>query len=158
MMEAEPSPIPSPSSETQPNPEAIKIIPESVAEDIIHLFPHSTSDLVFDITPLTSVPPPSAPKLTITSKPTITSQPRTTTVTPSCPRKEAKEEYLIPRHRRTTINDIEVIRRAPQQGESSQARVKIALRTSSAEELNYLPTDVLEEHRLAQEALERKMT
>ena len=51
-----------------------------------------------------------------------------------------------------------MIRRIPQQGESSQARAKIALRTSGAGELNYLPADVLEEHRLAQEALERKMT
>jgi len=51
-----------------------------------------------------------------------------------------------------------VIRRAPQQGESSQARTKIALRTSSAEKLNYLLADVLEEHRLAREALECKMS
>ena len=71
-------------------------MPESVAEDIIHLFPHSTSDLVFDITPLTSLPIPSVPKLTITSKPTITSQPRTTTSAPSSPRKEAEGENLIP--------------------------------------------------------------
>ena len=51
-----------------------------------------------------------------------------------------------------------MIRRSPQQGESSQARAKITLRTSGAGELNYLPADVLEEHRLAQEALELKKT
>ena len=51
-----------------------------------------------------------------------------------------------------------MIRRLPQQGESSQARAKIALRTSGAEELNYLPANALEERRLAQEALEHKMT
>ena len=69
-----------------------------------------------------------------------------------------EEGNLIPRRRRTTKDDIRVIRRAPQQGESSQARAKIVLHTSGAKELNYLPADVLEEHRLAQEALECKMT
>jgi len=69
-----------------------------------------------------------------------------------------EEGNLIPRRRRITKDDIRVIRRAPQQGESSQARAKIALHTSGAEELNYFPANVLEEHRLAQEALERKMT
>ena len=49
-----------------------------------------------------------------------------------------------------------MIRRTPQQGESSQARTKIVLRTSGARELNYLPADVLEENRLAHEALELK--
>ena len=94
MMEAEPSPSPTPSpksSESQPNPEAQTIMLESVAEDIIHLLPHSTSDLVFDITPLTSLPPHSATNLTISSKPTISSQPRTTTSAPSSPRKEGEE-------------------------------------------------------------------
>ena len=60
-----------PDPETNPN---IRIMPKTVAEDIIHLFPHSSSDLVFDITPLTSVPvqpEPSKPKLTIYSKPLI---------------------------------------------------------------------------------------
>ena len=136
-------------------------MPESVVEDISHLFSHNTSDLVFDISPLTSVPPqskPFTPKLTISSKPTISSQPRTTTSAPSSPRKEPEEGNLIPRLRRTAMDDIRVIRRTPQQGESSQARAKIALRTSGAGELNYLPTDVLEEHRLAQEALELKKT
>jgi len=51
-----------------------------------------------------------------------------------------------------------VIRRTQQQGESSQAREKIALRTSGVEELIHLPPSVLEEHKLAQEALERKKT
>ena len=151
MMEAEPSPSPTPSpksSESQPNPEAQTIMLESVAEDIIHLLPHSTSDLVFDITPLTSLSPLSATNFTISSKPTISS-PRTTTSAPSSPRKEDEEGNLIPRRRRTAMDDIRVIRRTPQPGESSQARAKIALHTSGAGELNYLPTDVLEEHRLA---------
>ena len=56
------------------------------------------------------------------------------------------------------MDDIRVIRRTPQQGESSQARGKIALGTSGAGELNYLPADVLEEHKFAQEALELKNT
>ena len=61
-MEVEPSPPHSPSSsspkkpETQPNPETYKVMPESVVEDIIQLFPHNASDLLFDITPLTVVP------------------------------------------------------------------------------------------------------
>ena len=42
--------------ETQTNPESYKVMPESVAEDIIQLFPYNVSDLVFDITPLTVVP------------------------------------------------------------------------------------------------------
>ena len=106
-----------------------------IIEDIIHLFPHSTSDLVFNITPLTCVPPSSAPKLTITSKPTITSQPRTTTSAPSSTRKETEGENLIPRRRRIAMDDIRVIRRTPQQGESSQAIAKITLCTSGAGEL-----------------------
>ena len=97
MMEAEPSPSPTPSSsEPQPNPETQKTMPESFTKDLIHLFPHSTSDLIFNITPLTSLPPPSAPILAITSKPTKTSQPRTSTSAPSSPRKEAEGKNLIP--------------------------------------------------------------
>ena len=49
-----------------------------------------------------------------------------------------------------------MIKRTQQHGESSQARAKIVLRTSGAEDLDYIPADVLEEHRLAQEALEQK--
>ena len=62
LAEPEPSSSYSPSfsspnkPETQTNPESYKIMPESVAEDIIQLFPHNVSDLVFDITPLTAVP------------------------------------------------------------------------------------------------------
>jgi len=66
---------------------------ESVAEDIIHLFPHSSSDLVFDIIPLTSVPiqpEPSKPKLIISSKPTMSSHPRTNTSAPSSQQKKKK--------------------------------------------------------------------
>ena len=126
--EAEPSPSPTPSPKssetTQPNPEAHKIMPESVAKDIIHIFPHKTSDLVLDITPLTFVPPPFVPKLTISSKPIISSQPRSTTSAPSSPMKEAKEGNLIPRRRRTAMDDIRVIRRTPQQRESSKGQSK----------------------------------
>ena len=64
---------------------------------------------------------------------------------------QVKEKKL-----KTTMDGIRVIRRTPQQGESSQARAKIALCTSGTGELNYLPADVLEEHRLAHEALELK--
>ena len=48
---------PTSSPETQTNPESYKVMPKSIAEDIIQLFPHSASDLVFDITPLAVVPP-----------------------------------------------------------------------------------------------------
>ena len=64
-------------------------MPESVAEDIIHLFAHNSSDIVFDITPIKSLPSqsgPSTPNLTISSKPVISSQPRTTTSVPSSER------------------------------------------------------------------------
>ena len=134
-------------------------MPESVAENIIPLFPHNVSNLVFDITPLTAVPAQTStptPTFTIPSRPTLPSHPRTTTSAPSSPRKESEEENLIPRRRRTSRDDIRVIRRTQQRGESSQARAKIVLRTSSAEDLDYIPADVLEEHRLAQEALELK--
>ena len=92
-MEVEPSPPHSPSSsnpknpetetnpETQTNPESYKVMPESVAEDIIQLFPHNVSDLVFDITPLTVVPAQTTtptPTFIIPSKPTLPSHPRTT--------------------------------------------------------------------------------
>ena len=103
--------------ETQANPD-IKIMPESVAEDIINLFPHS-SDLVFDIRPLISLPAQpgaSNPKPTISSKPTIPSHPRTTNSAPSSPTKEAepKEGNLIPRRRnQPTKDDSLLIRRAP---------------------------------------------
>ena len=107
-MEAEPSPPHSPSSsspkklETQPNPETYKVMPENVAEDIIQLFPHSASDLVFDITPVTVIPQQtenSTPTFIIPSKPTLPSRPRTTTSAPFSPRKEVEEENLIPRRR-----------------------------------------------------------
>ena len=167
LVEPSPSPTPSPKSSgtepplqtTQPDSETQKIMHECVAKEIILLFLHSTSDFVFNVTPLTSLPPqfgPSAPNLTISSKPAISSQPRTTTSAPSCPRKESEEENLSPRRRRTSRDDIRVIRRTQQRGESSQTRAKIVLRTSGAEDLDYIPADVLEEHRLAQEALELK--
>ena len=111
-------------------------MPESVAEDIIQLFPHNVSDLVFDVTPITSVPSQTetfTPTSTIPSKPTLLSQPGATTSAPSSPTKEVEEENLIPRRRRSSRDDIMVIRRIPQQGEASQARAKIALRTSGAE-------------------------
>ena len=75
--------------ETQTNPESYKVMPESDAEDIIQLFPHNISDLVFDITPLTTVPATHTPTFIIPSKPTLPSHPRTTTPTLSSPIKEA---------------------------------------------------------------------
>ena len=120
-------------------------MPESIADDIIQLFPHNFSVLVFNITPLTAVPAQTSahtPTFTVPSKPTLPSHPRTTTSAPSSPRKESRD-------------DIRVIRRTQQRGESSQARAKIALRTSGVEDLDYIPTDVLEEHRLAEEALKQ---
>ena len=111
LAEPEPSSSHSPSSsspnkpetktnpKTQTNPESYKVMPESVAEDIIQLFPHNVSDLVFDITPLTTVPSQTStptPTFIIPSKPTLPSHPRTTTSAPSSPRKEPEEENLIP--------------------------------------------------------------
>jgi len=49
-----------------------------------------------------------------------------------------------------------VIRRAPQVRESSQARAKISLRTSSDEEFNYLPPTFIEENLRAFEELARR--
>jgi len=46
-----------------------------------------------------------------------------------------------------------VTRRAPKVGESSQARAKTILRTSSADEFNYLPPAFLEENQRAFEIL-----
>ena len=113
LAESLPSPTPSPSptsspkpsgtepslQTTQPEPETHKIKPKSVSKEIIQLFPHSTSDLVFKGTPLTSLPPqsgPFTPNLTISSKPIMSSQPRTTISAPSSPRKEDKKGNLIP--------------------------------------------------------------
>ena len=137
-------------------------MPESLAEDIIHLFPHNSYDLVFDITPLTSLPAkpePSKPKLTISCKPTISSHPRTTNSAPSSPTMDVdtEEGNLIPRCQNLPTKDGSlVIRRAPQIREYSQSGTKIALRTSIAEEFNYLRPDMLQENQRAFEELARR--
>ena len=113
--ETQPNPETETNPETQTNPESYKVMHESVVEDIIQLFPYSASDLVFGITPLTVVPPQTktfTPTFTIPSKPTLPSRPRTTTSAPSSPKTEVEEENLIPQRRRTTRDDIRVIRRA----------------------------------------------
>ena len=80
-------------------------MPESVAKDVIHLFPHSSFDLVIDITPLTSIPSqpePSKPKLAISSKPSISSHTRTTHSAPSSPTKDVDTE------KGNLIQDVEI--------------------------------------------------
>ena len=92
------SPKPSgskPNPETQPHPETqtdlnITIMPESIVEEVITLFPHDTN-IAYDIRPLSSLPQhPETQQptleLIIPSRPTILTQPRTTTSAPSSPK------------------------------------------------------------------------
>ena len=73
-----------PNPETQPDPETktdlnITILPESIAEEIVTLFPHNTN-IAYDVRPLSSLPQQSETqqstlKLIIPSRPTIITQP-----------------------------------------------------------------------------------
>ena len=90
------------------------------------------------------------PELNVPQNPNPQTKIRTTTSTPSSPIPEEPEEgNLIPRHRRSTRNDGQEIRRTFQEGESSCAGAKTVLRTSSGDEFDYLPDDVVAENRLA---------
>ena len=54
------------------------------------------------------------------------------------------------------MDDSQVIRRTHQEGESSQVGAKIPLRTSDADDFDYLPDVVREENKRAFEEMERR--
>jgi len=165
---------PQPNLETTSPEPHVEAISRTVAEDIVRLFsqsrvPTNILDIPLVVQPLTAIPPqtetppePNQPDSTqqltifIPHKPQPQTKPRTTCSAPSSPNKDLEVGNLVPEHRRSTRDDIQVIKRTHQEGESSQVGVKIPLRTSDADEFNYLPDDVREENRRSFEEMERR--
>ena len=151
-------------SDSQPNPETqtnlnIIIFPESIAEDMVTLFPHNTN-FAYEVRPLNSVPQqpqtqqPSL-ELIIPLRPTILTQPRTTTSALSSPTAPTSPK-VIPEEGNLTP-PMSSNNQGRHQGDQKNTSARRILSGQSKYCSPYLPVDVLEEHRLAQEALERKM-